>query len=181
MANIRRGAVVAALACGLLACTSLPDVTQVRAPTMDFGAFEIRDWNSYAKNQASTRAVGANDLVDPSGRCAGTAMGEPGADGPTGPQTGAPVPSARGVGLDMTECEVVSALGPPQNVDVSANERGERNVIFTYVGSDRSGTYHFVGGRLVSLERGPEPATPPVAQKKPAKKQAKPKQAQPTT
>jgi len=166
---------LAAISCTLAACSALPDVTQVRAPTMDFSAFEMRDWNSYARSQAGTRQVTANDLVDPGGRCAGM----PAADASFGTTPAPPV--ARGVGLDMTECEVVTSVGVPQTVDISTNERGERNVILTYTGTDRAGTYHFVAGRLVSLERGPEPPAPVQAQKKPPKKQAKPPRQQPTT
>ena len=76
----------------------------------------------------------------------------------------------------MTECEVVTASGMPQSVNIATNERGERTVIMTYTTAERSGTYRFVSGRLVSLERGPEPPATAQAQKKPTKKQAKPKQ-----
>jgi hypothetical protein len=79
----------------------------------------------------------------------------------------------------MSECEVVMAAGVPQHIDITTDQRGERTVIMTYTTSERAGLYRFVGGRLVSLERGPQAPTQQV-QKKPAKKQAKPKQ-QPTT
>jgi hypothetical protein len=172
------GAVLAVASCSSL----VPDdVSGFKAPTFDVSAFQFRDWNSFARRQATTRQVGANDYVDGGGHCAGAAPAAPaGADpsaqpgpGPVGPAPGG------GIGLDMTECEVVTTAGPPQTIDIGANERGERNVIMTYTTADRSGTYRFVGGRLVSLERGPEaPPPPPQAQKKPTKKQAK-KQPQP--
>jgi hypothetical protein len=176
-------ALLAAVALALAACSSLPDVSEYRVPTMDFSTFQIGDWNTYAHSQTTSRAVTAQDLVDPSGRCAATAPpvpAESAADSSVGPSV---PPPSRGVGLDMTECEVATAIGvPPQSVDVGSNERGERNVILTYAGTERAGTYHFVAGRLVSLERGPEPPVPAEAQKKATKKQAKkPPKPQPTT
>jgi hypothetical protein len=173
-----RAALPGALALSIAACSSTPDVSQFRAPTFDVSAFQVRDWNAYARNQTGVRPVGNDDLVDGNGRCAGAAppaMSDAGADASAQPAA-MPTGSARGVGLDMTECEVVAAAGPPQRVDIGANERGERNVIMTFTSAERSGTYRFVGGRLVSLERGPEPPPTQQAAKKPAKKQAKPKQ-----
>jgi hypothetical protein len=176
----------------IAACSSLPEMSDFRAPTMDLHTFQLGDWNTYARSQ-TTRTIVSDDLVDAGGRCTGVAMAAPAipADPATNPSLAsaqpAPAPS-RGVGLDMTECEVVTAVGvSPQTVDVGTNERGERNVILTFAGTERAGTYRFVGGRLVSLERGPEPPAPVVqVQKKPTKKQAKkekPKQLpkQPTT
>jgi hypothetical protein len=37
-----------------------------------------------------------------------------------------------------------------------------------FMGNERAGTYEFVGGRLKTLERGPEPLAPPPQPKKPA-------------
>jgi hypothetical protein len=72
----------------------------------------------------------------------------------------------------MTECEIVRAVGAPQNVQIGANERGDRAVTIEYRTGDRPGIYRFVDGRLVSIERVGEP---PPADKKPPPK--KPKQA----
>jgi hypothetical protein len=166
-----------AVALGVAGCSSTPDFAQFRAPTFDVSSFQIRDWNAYAKTQGSGRAITSDDLVDGAGRCA--AMATPATSDASLEAAAAPPPtSARGVGLDMTECEVVTAAGAPQTVDITTNERGERTVIMTYATADRAGTYRFVSGRLASLERGPEPPAPPPAQKKTAKK--KPKQ-QPST
>jgi len=166
------------LALSIAACSSMPDVSQFRAPSVDLSSFQVSDWNTFARNQRGARPVGSDDLVDGSGRCGGMAVavtGDPGVDGSAQPAL-TPASSARGVGLDMTECEVVTAAGAPQQVDIGANERGERNVIMTYTSAERAGTYRFVSGRLVSLERGPEPPPTKQVEKKPAKKQAKPKQ-----
>jgi hypothetical protein len=177
MGSAMRVALPGALALLAAACSSTPDVSQFRAPTLDFSSFQVRDWNAYARNQTGVRPVGTDDLVDGSGRCAGApppAMSDAGA--PSAQPAIPSATSARGVGLDMTECEVVVAAGPPQRVDIASNERGERNVIMTFTSADRAGTYRFVSGRLVSLERGPEPPPTAQAEKKSAKKQAKPKQ-----
>jgi hypothetical protein len=183
IARMKAVALLATVAFALTACSSMPEFSDFRAPTFDVSSFQIRDWNTYARSQTTSRAVTAQDLVDPSGRCAATAPAVP-ADSAVGPSVGPSVPPpSRGVGLDMTECEVATAIGvAPQSVDIGSNERGERNAILTYVGTDRAGIYHFVAGRLVSLERGPEPAVPVEAEKKPTKKQAKkPPKPQPTT
>jgi hypothetical protein len=170
-------ALAAALALSLGACTSLPDFSSFRAPTFDFNAFPVNDWNSYAKSQTSARPVSSNDLVDGSGACPAMAAPVPSEASPEA--AAAPPPTVRGVGLDMTECEVVIASGMPQSVNIGTNERGERTVIMTYMTTERSGTYRFVSGRLVSLERGPEAPAAAQTQKKPTKKQAKPKQSPP--
>jgi hypothetical protein len=126
--------------------------------------------NAYNKASVNTsRPVSPADLVDGQGLCAGAAAAE------TVAESGGPSETriTRGVGLDMTECEVVRILGQPQSANVGSDERGERSVVMTYTMTERAGIYRFVGGRLVSIERGAEP--PPVAtpEKKPAKKQAK--------
>jgi hypothetical protein len=161
----------------MAACSSMPDVASFRAPTFDLGSFQVNDWNAYARNQTSARSVSSNDLVDGSGACPAMAPSVPSEGSPEA--AAAPPPIARGVGLDMTECEVVTASGMPQSVNIGTNERGERTVIMTYTTTERSGTYRFVSGRLVSLERGPEAVAAAQAQKKPTKKQAKPKQSPP--
>jgi hypothetical protein len=78
-----------------------------------------------------------------------------------------------GIALTMTECEVVSRAGTPENVEISANERGERSVVLTYIRGPRPGIYRFIGGRLTVIDRASEPAAPPKAvktKKKAAKK-----------
>jgi hypothetical protein len=152
----------------LAACSSVPDITQVNLPKPDFSSFAPTDWNVFAKTEATSKPVGPEDFVDGQGHCPGSA--EPAPDASAG---ATPTPVVHGgVALGMAECEVVRAAGQPQNVEISTNEHGDRNVIITYQGGDRSGIYRFVAGRLVSIERGPEPAAP--EKKKPvAKKRAK--------
>jgi hypothetical protein len=105
---------------------------------------------------AELRPVTAADLVGPQGQCA-TPQGTDAARG--------------GIALAMTECEVVSRAGTPENVELGTNERGERSATLTYSNGPRPGIYRFTGGRLSAIERGPEPPPePPKAKKPPAKK-----------
>jgi hypothetical protein len=77
-----------------------------------------------------------------------------------------------GVALQMTECDVVRRAGAPERVELGANERGERAVVLTYARGPRPGVYRFAGGRLYSIERGPEPPAPARQQKAAAKKRS---------
>jgi hypothetical protein len=166
------------------------------ACSMDSGLFSKSDSKpdaTFALHQAPRgedrhRAVRADDLIDAGGHCAGeTAAAAPQALNFTaGPQTGPATPNPppgtaagtaapvrTGVGLGMTECEVVRALGHTDRIEISTNEHGQRSVTLTYSTGERPGIYRFVGGQLVSLERSDEaPAAPKAAKpKKPAKKQ----------
>jgi hypothetical protein len=130
------------------------------------------DWLSYSgnKEEFTLRPAGPADLVGPDGQCAEPAAaaepaGEPGVGGPALVQGG--------IALQMTECDVVRRAGAPERVDMGANERGERSVVLTYARGPRAGIYRFASGRLVSIERGAEPAAPARPQKAaPAKKRA---------
>ena len=107
----------------------------------------------------------AADLVDAQGACAGASAAT--SEGEQGQL------NARGVGLEMTECQVVQSLGAPEATDIARNERGERAVTMTYLRTERAGLYRFVRGRLVSIERAPGAAEPERPAKQPAKKPAK--------
>jgi hypothetical protein len=155
-------------------------------------SFESGNWNPFAsrdvdvlsKRSLSGRAVTPQDLIDQNGRCAGDPV-EP-ASSPqalqfqAGPETsgtgsvGSPAantPTASGIALEMTECEVVRVAGPTDQIQIGAGERGQRTTVLTYAQGPHPGIYRFVGGRLVSIERGPEPPTPqkPAKTKKPAR------------
>jgi hypothetical protein len=77
---------------------------------------------------------------------------------------------ARGIGLEMSECDVVRFAGPPNNVQISANERGERTVVLTYLSGERPGIYNFVSGRLKTMQRVAEQAPAKPARKSKAAK-----------
>ena len=74
--------------------------------------------------------------------------------------------------LGHTECDVVRGIGAPDSVNLSNNPRGDRVVVVNYAKGQRAGIYTFTAGRLSSIERGPEPVTPPKAAKPKAKKPA---------
>jgi len=181
-----------ALAFGLAACSG--DSGWFSKPDLGFSR---PDWNLLAtKDAVKTRIVRPDDLISADGRCAGDVpVAAPGALSSTqalnftaGPQVPgsevaappigdpaapAPAPVRRGVGLGMTECDVVRAVGHTDRMEISANERGQRSVVLTYPGGERPGIYRFVGGQLVAIERTGEPpptAKPPAKGKKTAKK-----------
>jgi hypothetical protein len=156
----RRTLAIVALATSLTACASIqnmvPDPANFRLP--DRSTLLPPTSSSYAAPLSPTRQVGPADLVDAQGQCAGSA------DAASAP--------GRGVSLDMTECQVVQALGQPQAVDVTPQPGGRRRVVITYKTGERAGTYEFVDGRLSGIERGDEP--PPTVVKKPAAKKPRP-------
>lgn len=151
----RRGRVVAAVlaasvAAALAGCSSMPDAADVKLLPSASNLLPTPT-GEFAKSAVNTnRPVSPGDLVDAQGSCAAavSASGEPGAT------------AMRGVGLDMTECEVVQVIGPPGATQIGANQRGERTVVMTYATAERSGVYHFTNGRLTTIERGPEPPAP---------------------
>jgi hypothetical protein len=103
------------------------------------------------------KPTGPEDLVDGQGMCAGTPPAEA-APAPEGANIDGQLQLSRPVVLEMTECEVSRALGPPASTEVGANEGGQRSVVMTYTGGERAAIYRFSAGRLVSIERGPETA-----------------------
>ena len=81
-----------------------------------------------------------------------------------------------GIALSMTECDVVRRAGLPGNVDIGAGDRGERQVVLTYLTGPWPGIYSFADGRLKVIDRAPvppEPAKPPAKKKKPKSRQSR--------
>jgi hypothetical protein len=114
------------------------------------------------------RPIGPDDLISADGMCAGMAPpseanamteGEPAAAAPGTPSMPA------GIGLGRTECEVARYAGQPDSVELGNNTTGDRTAVLTYLKGPRPGIYHFVAGRLASVDRAPVPEAPP----KPAK------------
>ena len=186
--RVSRAALLAA-AGALAACTSsMPDFSQFKLPTARTLMPANVDTYVPPVSARAVKPIGPSDLVDAQGMCAALA---PPASAPQGDQasdSAIPAPAVAPpailgpVGLDMSECEVVAAIGMPQSVNIGATERGARKVTMVYMTSERAGTYEFIDGRLKSLERGPEPppAPKPERKKKPATAK-KPVQKQPTT
>jgi hypothetical protein len=168
--QIARAALLAA-AGALAACTSsVPDFTQFKLPTPRSVMPQNVDTYVPPVSARGVKPVGPADLVDAQGMCAALApaptvgQGSEAGAAPAPPPAGPAVPGP--VGLEMTECEVVTAVGPPQSVNIAADERGARKVTMVFMGNERAGTYEFIGGRLKALERGPEPLPPPEQPKK---------------
>jgi len=123
------------------------------------------------------KPVTSDDLVSAEGFCPGmTAAGTPAnanAMAYGAAAAPAPVPSTTGtVALGHTECDVVRGIGPPDNVSLSNNQRGDRVAVVNYSRGQRAGIYTFTAGRLTSVERGADPVVEPKAAKPKKKKPA---------
>jgi hypothetical protein len=166
-----------ALAPVIAGCSSASDMFSRDAEWFQRpGRLFIRNISIDAPPLTPNAPVGAEDLVTADGGCAG--MAPPGgpasaqalADGPAGAP--AAPPTGGSVALGHTECDVVRGIGAPDSVNLSSNPGGERVAVVTWSRSSRAGIYTFTGGRLTSVERGPEPVAPPKVAKPRAKKKA---------
>jgi len=134
------------------------------------GRLFIRNISIDAPPLTPNKPVAADDLVSAEGFCPGmTPPGE--ANIAIEDAAAAPPPSRTGtVALGHTECDVVRGIGPPASVNLSNSPRGDRLAVVNYLQGQRAGIYTFTGGRLSSIERGPEQAPPPKTTKSTAKK-----------
>jgi len=128
--------------------------------------------------------VRSEELVDAQGNCAQAPMASAtaGVEGASTDPVTVPANTAQalgGIGLAMTECDVVKRAGAPEKMELGTNERSERTLMLSYIQGTRPGIYSFVAGRLVAIERAPEPPAPPkpVKPAKTAKPKLKPKPA----
>jgi len=69
-------------------------------------------------------------------------------------------PTPNGVALQMTECDVARRSGRPDKVELSA-ANGMRMLTLAYLRGPQPRVYHFVAGRLVSIDYVPRPSLPP--------------------
>lgn len=118
------------------------------------------------------KPVSPDDLITAEGACPGMApaamQANANADGQQ--QPGEPVAAPVGsVALGHTECDVARAAGTPDNVNISANEHGQRQTVLTYTHGPRPGIYTFTAGRLTIIDavEAPPPARKPA---KPARR-----------
>jgi hypothetical protein len=153
------GCAVAAAGWGLLlaACSadlSLNNVTLAPKPETLARKSDGATWG----RGSFDRSVMLTELVGPDGQCVSTGS-EPtsGASG-GGTRQASDGASLGGISLQMTECEVIRRAGAVEKFELGANERGERSLVLTYSRGPWPGIYRFAGGRLVSIERVPEPA-----------------------
>ncbi len=127
------------------------------------------------------RRITANDLVDANGACPAlapppqmpSASGNP--DGSTAAALAAASQLGGGVGIGMSECDVVARVGPPNAVNLGRNQNGARTAVLTFNGGPRPGVYRFVAGRLKEMDRVEAPPAPQPVKKKPAKRKKPPK------
>jgi len=138
--------------------------------------------NLLATDQSKVRAIQPTDLIGPDGHCANDAaptsalnfQAGPDASTPGRPAPMAPPPPAlagRGIGLEMTECEVEKTAGYTDRVEITDGPHGQRHVVLTYLQGEHAGIYRFVGGRLKSIERSPDAQVqPPTKPSRNAKK-----------
>jgi hypothetical protein len=160
----------AVLALGACSAPQLPSMESFRPPDP---ATLFRPLSVGVIQERQLLPVAAEDMVDAEGRCAGTfpvaeAVADPSAD-PNAPQPTQQVNLPLipgGIALDMTECDVVKRAGPPERVEIGANERNERTAVLTYIRSERPGIYRFTSGRLTAMERAPEPPPEPKPQRR---------------
>jgi PPE-repeat protein len=133
------------------------------------GRLFIRNVSIDAPPLTPDKPVRPDELVSADGACPG--MAPPGADAQalTDNAAGAPPVAGGTVALGHTECDVVRGIGAPDSVNLSNGPAG-RVAVVTWSRGPRAGIYTFSGGRLSSIERGPEPVAPPKVAKKPPKK-----------
>ena len=173
LGSIRSGALAAlALAGALSGCadSGVGSAGLFRKPLDVAGRSSGYTYSDLQESRQS-RPVSDSDLVDASGSCPAAAAAPPAAAGGRAGGPGAPggyVPAlGEGVGLGMTECEVVSRAGAPNSVQLGRNPNGDRTAILSYQSGPRPGIYHFERGRLMQMDR--VEVAPPPPQKKPAK------------
>jgi hypothetical protein len=135
------------------------------------GRLFIRNVSIDAPPLTPDQPVRPDELVSADGACPGMAPPGGGAQALADNAAGAPPAPGGTVALGHTECDVVRGIGAPDSVNLS-NSPGGRVAVVTWSRGPRAGIYTFTGGRLSSIERGPEPVAPPKATKRPPKKPA---------
>ena len=174
LGSVRSGLLAALAMAGVLGgCTDTgwDSVTLFRKPIDVVGRNSGYTYSDLQESRQG-RPVTDSDLVDANGGCpAAAAPPQAAAGGPTGgpgsPPGGYTPALGEGVGLGMTECEVVSRAGPPNSVQLGRNPNGDRTAILSYQSGPRPGIYHFERGRLMQMDR--VEVAPPPPQKKPTK------------
>jgi hypothetical protein len=158
----------------LAGCSSAPNVLSPDAGwfAKPLPTFATPDWvaPAAARDRMSSRPVAPEDLLGADGACAGVspaALAQ--TDHAPGASPDAAVPSAGGIALDMTECDVVRRAGLPEKFDIGS-EGGERTVVLTYLRGARPGIYRFASGRLMSIERAPDAPAPAKPQRPPKRR-----------
>jgi hypothetical protein len=140
------------------------------------------------ESKARSQPITANDLVAANGSCPQpTAQSAPAGAAAANQPGSAPVAPAAtdtsallggGIGLGMSECDVVFRAGAPNAVQIGKNPNGDRTALLTFNSGPRPGIYHFEAGTLTEVEQvQTTPAPAQTAKKKPASPKASSKQA----
>jgi hypothetical protein len=143
-------------------------------------------FSELSETKKQQRPITANDLVNADGACPAQATPvaaapppAPAAATPPGAAPGAPAAQAgdastlllgSGIGLGMSECDVVSRAGQPSSVQIGGLPNGDRTATLTFASGPRAGVYRFLRGALTEMDAvAAPPAAPQVAKKKPVK------------
>ncbi len=176
-------ALLLVLAPAIAGCSGASDMFQSDLLSKDAEWFKrpgrlfIKNVSIDAPPLTPDKPVTAEDLVSAEGACLGMPPPASPADAnaSTNAPGGAPATGTTGtVALGHTECDVVRGIGAPDNVNISANPRGDRVAVVTWSHGPRAGIYTFTAGRLASIEAVPTPPEAPKTAK--SKKTAKKKQ-----
>jgi hypothetical protein len=135
------------------------------------------------ETQKRQQAVGPGDLVDANGSCPPapsapipaappTTVGEGPGVMPVAPPTDSLL--GQGIGLGMTECDVVWRAGAPSSVQIGAGRSGTRTAVLTFNSGPRAGIYRFEGGRLMDMDGIQTAETAPPVKKRVARKRPPP-------
>jgi hypothetical protein len=140
-------------------------------------------FSELSETKKDQHPITPNDLVNANGSCpapvaAAAPAPAPAPDAAGGPTSPAAMPGGDasslvvdgGVGLGMSECDVVSRAGQPSSVQIGSTPGGDRTAVLTFDSGPRAGIYRFLRGALIEMDAVAAPAPPPqVAKKKPAK------------
>jgi hypothetical protein len=174
--NRKRLLALCALAPLMAGCSGTAEMLQSDLLSKDAQWFQrsgrlfIRSVSIETPPLSPDKPVTAEDLVSADGACPGIAPAPGDANALANGAAGAPPTTSGTVALGHTECDVVRGIGAPDNVSLSNNPRGDRVAVVTFSRNARAGIYTFTGGRLTSIERGPEPVGQPKTAKPKAKK-----------
>jgi hypothetical protein len=144
--------------CGSISDFSIKDQEWFSRPGRMFGG---RSLSIETPPLSVDKPVSQNDLISADGACPGMAPQGAPADANALQDTkqgdAQPAPPTGAVALGHPECDVARAIGSPDNVNLSNNQRGDRLAVLTYLHGPRPGIYTFTAGRLSSIERAPTP------------------------
>lgn len=169
--KLLRGMALPAMAVALVLGGCSGTMEKLSEMTPRASDFTTIDWNPYSRASSGTSVprltpspATAADFINPDGSCAGAAT-----RGADEEPTATVAPAGGPVGLQMTECSVVRALGTPEKVELGANERGDRKAVLLYSRGERPGLYTFTAGLLTAIDRVDVPEPPKPAKKPPPK------------